>query len=206
MFYDPRENLRPASLRHNPFLTLVAPRPIGWVSTISSQGQANLAPFSYFNGIGTSPPMVMFAPNAQDKANTPKDTFRNISEVPEFVVNVATYELREAVNETSRGYKFGVSEIEKAGLTAMPAVNVRPPRVKEAPAALECEVYQTVELPPGQDGRQGHVVIGRVVGIYISDELIDNGIVNQLGLQQLARLGSSYYSWVDEIFEMRRPK
>ena len=206
MFYDPREDLHPAPLAHNPFNALAAPRPIGWISSVSKQGHVNLAPFSYFNAISADPPMVMFAPNSKDTAKTPKDTFRNISEIPQFVVNLATYELREAVNLSSKSYPFDVNEMEETGLTAVPSENVRPPRVNECPATLECEVYRTVDLLCGRDGRQSHLVIGEVVGIHINDDVIKDGVVDQTALQQLARLGYFNYCWVDQVFQMRRPR
>lgn len=206
MFYDPRENLRPAPLAFNPFNALVAPRPIGWISTMSANGEINLAPYSYFNGVSADPPMVMFAVSPRESSDTPKDTFRNILEVPEFVVNLVSNDLREAMNQTSKTFSFDINEMEQARLTPATCVNVSPPSVAESPAALECQVYQTVELPAGSGGRTGNIVIGRVVGIHINDEVIQDGKVDQYALQQIARLGYMDYSRVERIFEMRRPK
>ncbi len=204
-FYDPRENLHPKPLTHNPFNALVAPRPIGWISSISLSGEVNLAPFSYFNGISSDPPMVMFAPNAKDREGTPKDTLRNIQEVPEFVVNVVSEELAAAMNQTSAALPFGISEMEAAGLPAADSINVSPPRVAAARASLECRVYRTIELPTGLQGRQSHVVLGEVVGVHIDDALIAGGMVDQLALRQVARLGYSHYLSVENIFDMQRP-
>lgn len=205
MFYDPLENLRPAPLTHNPFNALVAPRPIGWISTVSRNGVINLAPFSYFNGVSADPPCVMFAPNARNKESIPKDTYQNILEVPEFVANLATWESREAMNLSSKDFPPEVNEFDEIGLTAVPCEKVRPPRVGEAKVSLECRVTNVVTLPRGGDGRSSHVVIGQVVGIHIDDDVIVDGVVQEARLQPIARLGASNYVVVREVFEMRRP-
>lgn len=205
MFYDPRNDLRPAPLQHNPFNTLVAPRPIGWISTISGSGVANLAPFSYFNGVSADPAMVMFAPHGRTPG-TDKDTWRNLTEVPEFVVNIVSADLKDAMNQSSADYPEEIDEFDAINLAQAPSVKVRPPRLAAAKAALECLVFQTVDLPIGADGRDGHVVIGQVVGIHIDDTLINtDGSVDQLALAQVARLGRSDYLSVERIFGMKRP-
>jgi flavin reductase (DIM6/NTAB) family NADH-FMN oxidoreductase RutF len=205
MFYDPRDNLRPDPLQHNPFNTLIAPRPIGWISTVSGDGIYNLAPFSYFNAISADPPMVMFAPHGKGP-DTSKDTFRNLTEVGEFVVNIVSADLKSAMNQTSGNYPHEIDEFEAVGLQAVPAVNVRPHRVKAAKAALECTVFDTMTLPPAHNGRQNNLVIGEVVGIHLDDNLITpDGGVDQLALAQVARLGRSDYLTVERIFDMRRP-
>jgi len=150
--------------------------------------------------------MVAFAPNSKDLEGRPKDTLRNVLDVPEFVVNLATYELRESVVLTSEVYPHGISEFQEAGLTAAPGVNVSVPRVGESPAALECTVFDTLELPAGPNKRQSVLVVGEVVGIYIEDRVIKDGLVDQLALQQLARLGYFHYSHVTNVFDMQRPK
>ena len=206
MFYDPRHELKPSPLTYNPFNALVAPRPIGWISSMSADGYVNLAPFSYFNAISADPPMVMFASNAKDQQGTPKDTYRNVCEVPEFVVNVVSMELAEKMNQTSAVLPFGTSEMETTGLKTAESVHVRPPRVAAVPAALECIVHESIDLPVGRGGRRGHVVIGQVVGIHIKDELIVDGVVDQVALRQVARLGYLHYLRVEKIFDMRRPQ
>jgi flavin reductase (DIM6/NTAB) family NADH-FMN oxidoreductase RutF len=147
MFYDPRENLRPAPLTHNPFNALVAPRPIGWISTIDTAGIVNLAPFSFFNAFSSDPPLVGFALGSKDGQNTPKDTLYNVREVPEFVANLASYDLREQVNLSSAVLPRESNEFEHVGLTEAPSLSVRPPRIAEARAALECKVWKIIELP-----------------------------------------------------------
>jgi flavin reductase (DIM6/NTAB) family NADH-FMN oxidoreductase RutF len=205
MFYDPRENLRPEPLTHNPFMALVAPRPIGWISTIDSKENVNLAPFSYFAGVSADPPMVIFSPNSKDTDGNPKDTLFNIREVPEFVANVASWELRDKVNQSSKSYPHGVNEFAETGLTEAPSHTIRPPRIAEAKAALECTVHDIIQLPSRPGGRTSHLVIGQVVGIYIDDEVIEGGKVMSSKLQQLSRLGYFEYDVVRKTFEIPRP-
>ena len=205
MFYDPRVALAPPPLRHNPLNTLVAPRPIGWISTISARGEVNLAPFSYFNAVSADPPIVLFAPNSKDDG-AHKDSYRNVLEVPEFVANVVSAPLAKAMNETSAPFPHGIDEFAAVDLERAPSVLVRPPRVAAAHAALECRVIERIALPAGRSGRASHVVIGEVIGIHIDDALINDGRVDQLALAQVARLGHDDYTVVEKIFSMKRPK
>lgn len=204
MFYDPRENLRPAPLTHNPLNALVAPRPIGWISTISAQGECNLAPFSYFNAFSADPPVVGYAPNAK-AAGGAKDSLANVQAVPEFTVSVVSADLAEQMNETSRALAHGVNEYEMAALEASESRLVRPPYVARARAVLECQVFDIVELPAGKDGRGSQLVLGEVIGIYIDDDLIVDGKVDGKALRQVARLGYFDYTVVDNLFELLRP-
>jgi len=205
MFYDPRENLRPAPLTHNPLNALVAPRPIGWISTISAQGECNLAPFSYFNAFSADPPVVGYAPNAK-AAGGAKDSLANVQAVPEFTVSVVSADLAEQMNETSRALAHGVNEYEMAALEAGESRLVRPPYVVRARAVLECQVFDIVELPAGKDGRGSQLVLGEVIGIYIDDDLIVDGKVDGKALRQVARLGYFDYTMVDNLFELLRPE
>jgi flavin reductase (DIM6/NTAB) family NADH-FMN oxidoreductase RutF len=204
MFFDPRENPRPEPLRHNPLNALVAPRPIGWIGSVSAAGEVNLAPFSYFNAVSADPMLVVFAPN-EKPGGGPKDTLSNVRETGEFTASIVSAELARAMNETSRAAPRGVSEFNLAGLTPAASSLVRPPRVAEARAALECRVWDIVALPAAPGGRGSHLVIGSVVGIHIDDELIVDGRVNSLALGQVARLGYFDYGVLDELFEMARP-
>jgi flavin reductase (DIM6/NTAB) family NADH-FMN oxidoreductase RutF len=205
VFYDPRAGQRPTELSHDPFPALVAPRPIAWVSSIGAGGAVNLAPFSHFNIVSVDPPMVMFAPNSKDLAGTPKDTLRNVREVPEFVVSLVSWEQRELMNRTSRVLEYGQSEFAEAGVQPAASVNVRPPRVADSRAALECRVWRIIDLPSGGKGRQCHVVIADVVGIHIAPEVIVDGRVSAARLRQVARLGYFEYLAVQDTFELRRP-
>ena len=204
MHYDPRENLAPAPLSSNPLNALVAPRPIGWITTVDAAGNVNLAPFSYYNAVSADPPVVVFAPNEKDKG-TPKDTLRNVRDVGEFVVNLAHASLKREINESSRLLPHGVSELEHVGLTAVPSRAVRPPRIGECKAALECLVHDIVLLPTRPGGRASHLVIGAVIGIYIADELIVGGRVDTQRLNPLARLGYIEYTAVESTFSLPRP-
>lgn len=204
MYYDPRENLAPPPLSGNPLNALVAPRPIGWISTVDRAGNVNLAPFSYFNAVNSDPPVVVFAPNEKSKG-MPKDTLRNVREVPQFVANLAHASLKIAINESSRVHPHGVNELEMVGLTATPSRAVKPPRIAQCKAALECAVHDIIELPYREGGRRSHLVIGTVIGIYIADEVIEGGRVDARRLNQLARLGYSEYTAVESTFTMPRP-
>ena len=204
MFFATVDGMRPAPLRHNPLNALVSPRPIAWVSTVNAQGVANLAPYSYFNAVSAEPPYVMFAPNAK-VPGLPKDTWANLCEVPEFVVSLVAERAAAAMNATSAPFAPGVDEFAACGVAAAPCRLVRPPRVAEAPAALECRVYRTVALPAGADGRDSHVVIGEVVGIHLDDALIVDGRVDERRLAPLARLGYLNYGTLGSIFALARP-
>lgn len=207
MFYDPREDPRPPPLTHNPLNALVAPRPIGWIATVDAKGRPNLAPFSYFNAFSAEPPIIGFAPNAPPPGagRAQKDTLANLREVGELTVSIVSAELARAMNETSREWPRGTSEFDAAGLTPALARLVRPPRVAEARACLECKVFDIIRLPAGGGDRVSHLVLAMVVGIHIDDALIHDGRVDALALAQVARLGYLDYSIVREVFEMPRP-
>lgn len=205
MFYSIEEGPRACGLKHNPINALVAPRPIGWITTLDLLGRVNLAPFSYFNLVSADPPVVLFAPNEKDSQGVSKDSLRNVRETGEFVVNIVSWELRFAMNMTSSELAHGESEYELAGLTPTPSVLVKPPRVGESPAALECRVYQIVALPHRPGGRRSHAVFGEVVGVHINDAVIDGGIVSTLKIAPMARLGAFEYSGIDRIEVIPRP-
>jgi flavin reductase (DIM6/NTAB) family NADH-FMN oxidoreductase RutF len=179
---------------------LVVPRPIGWISTVSRAGVVNLAPYSFFNVVSGSPPFVMFASKPR------KDSQRNAEETGEFVYNMATYALREAVNASSTEWGPAISEPERIGLEMARCREVKPPRVARSPVALECKYFKTVELVSSDGTRnQSSVVIGEVVGIHIDDAVIVNGHIEVTRMQPLARLGYMDYCAVNELFAMQRP-
>ncbi|MBI4696239.1 MAG: flavin reductase family protein [Gammaproteobacteria bacterium] len=204
MFFETAHGMRPAPLIHNPFNALVCPRPIGWISTVDSSGAHNLAPFSYFNAVSSDPPYVVFAPNSPN-ANRTKDTYRNVNEVPEFVANFVSVADAEAMNASSKDYPHGADEFAACGIAAAPSRLVRPQRVAIAKAALECRVFQIVNLPKTPDGRQNNVVIGEVVGIHVADDVIVDGRVDEALLAPLSRLGYMNYGVLGRIFAMDRP-
>lgn len=198
MIYDAVKNDH--GLRHDPFKALVAPRPIGWISTQATDGALNLAPYSFFNGVSENPHIVMFSSVEM------KDSAANAAETGEFVCNLATWTLREQMNATSAPLKRGESEFARAGLTPEPSRYVTPPRVKESPAALECKLLQVIQ-PKDLAGNtvNRYMIMGQVVGIYIDDAVIHDGMIDDAEIKPIARLGYRDYSVVDELFQMVRP-
>jgi flavin reductase (DIM6/NTAB) family NADH-FMN oxidoreductase RutF len=201
MHYDAIENRH--GLPHDPLKALVTPRPIGWISTVSRAGICNLAPYSFFNAVGEKPGYVVFGSAGI------KDSLKNIAETGEFVCSLATYDLRHHMNMSSASVPHGVDEYPLAGLTAARSQFVKPPRVKESPVALECRHFQTIALPGA--GRYAHsynLVIGQIVGIYIDDRFIKDGIVDTVAMQPIARLGYMDYAVVtpETIFTLARPE
>ena len=203
MFYEPLKEYH--GLAHDPFKSCVVPRPIGWISTISAKGVHNLAPYSQFQNLTFDPPYVMFAANQNTKGHR-KDTVVNTEETGAFVHNMATYDLREAVNKSAQDVPPEVDEFELAGVTKASSKFVEPARVAESPVHFECRYYQTLRLP--FHGLQGTVdiIIGRVIGIHIKDDFItSNGKLDIIKLRPLARLGYFDYTTVDSVFEMVIP-
>jgi flavin reductase (DIM6/NTAB) family NADH-FMN oxidoreductase RutF len=201
MFYD--SNPKAHGLAHDPFKALVAPRPIGWITAVSARGEVNLSPYSFFNAFSDQPNMVAFSSNGR------KDALAFIEETGEFVCNLATFDLREAVNATSAPLARGENEMDHAGLTAAPSRVVRPPRVAEAPAALECKWLKTVPLEPLGGGPAAYyLVIGQVVGVHIDDRFIQNGIVDIAAMRPIMRAGyRDYFVATPETkFTMTRPR
>jgi flavin reductase (DIM6/NTAB) family NADH-FMN oxidoreductase RutF len=203
MFYDPEKNDH--GMPHNPFKSLIVPRPIGWISTVSADGIHNLAPFSQFQIVYSECPYVMIG-CAQNRTGKRKDTVVNIEQTGEFVYNMATYDLRMEMNATAAELPSEVDEFAIAGLTKAPSVRVKPCRVAESPIHLECRYYQTVRLPGYTSTQAVDMIIGKVVMIHIKDEVLDKtGKVDIVRIRPLARLGYQDYSCVDRIFELVRP-
>ncbi|MFM9850397.1 MAG: flavin reductase family protein [Hyphomicrobiaceae bacterium] len=202
MFYDSIENKH--GLKHDPYKALITPRPIGWISTVSKDGVANIAPYSFFNAVGERPHYVVFS------SSDMKDSLRNVEETGEFTFSLATWDLRFKMNTTSASVPHGVDEYPIAGLTAAPSKLVKPPRVKESPAALECRHWKTIELPPAAPHHRGtySVVFGLVVGIHIDDTFVKDGIVDTGAMRPIARLGYMDYAVVtpETIFTINRPE
>ena len=200
MFYEPGKRDR-SILPHDAFKAIVAPRPIGWISSVDAEGRVNLAPYSFFNGVSSNPPIVMFASEGR------KDTVRNVGATGEFVCNLATWELREAMNATSAPLPHGASEMERAGLSPAPCRLVRPPRIAAAACALECRLLRLVALDDVSGKPAGcHSVFGQVIGIHIDDRFIVNGILNTAAMRPIARCGYDDYAVVESLFSMRRPE
>ena len=201
MFYDVRKNDH--GLPHDPFKAIVAPRPIGWISSMSLKGEINLAPYSFFNGLTDHPPTVMFASEGR------KDSVVFAEETKEFVCNLATWDLRDQMNGTSAPFPRGINEMEQTGLAAAPSRMVKPPRVKDSPCALECKWLQTVRLSD-LEGRvtERYVVFGQVVGVYIDDNFIKDGKLDTAAMRPIARAGyHDYFVGTPETrFSLSRPK
>ncbi len=194
VFYEPDQRDRQL-LPHDPFKAFIAPRPIGWISTLGPAGEVNLAPYSYFNAVSDRPPMVMFS------SSGPKDSATFATSGGEFVWNLATYDLREQMNLTSKELPRGESEFEFGGLEMAPSRLVAPPRVAATPVALECRVVQRVEI-----GATNIVTFGEVVGVHVDERHIVDGRVDTAGMRPIARCGyRGDYAVVTELFEMIRP-
>jgi len=203
MEYDATTNQH--GLPHDPFLSCIVPRPIGWITSQDRNGTVNLAPFSFFNGVGVSPPQVMFCTIGEHADGGPKDSVKNVEETGEFVVNVVSWELREQMNLTSAYVERGVNEAELARLEMESSRWVKPPRVKASPIHLECRYLMTLRLPWTNPAASSAVVIGTVVGVHIKDEVLKDGLVDITKVRPVARLGYMEYAVIAEAFTMRRP-
>ncbi len=197
MFYDARTK---APLKHDPVKALVAPRPIGWISTLSREGVANLAPYSFFNLVASGPSIVAFSSAGR------KDSQTNAEQTGEFVCNIASFDQREAVNSSAATLPPEVDEFALTGLGTLPSQLIKPPRVKGAPAHLECVYLQTVPLFSKDGVRNGFdLVLGEVVGVHIDDQFVKEGLVDTAAMRLIARLGYLDYSVTDEVFALKRP-
>ena len=199
MFYETASNAH--GLRHDPYKAIAVPRPIGWISTVGKDGVCNLAPYSFFNAVSEKPHYVVIGSTGL------KDTQRNIAETGEFVCSMATYDLRTHMNVTSAPVAPEVDEFPLGELTAAKSTLVKPPRVKESPAAFECVHWQTLELPNPNGPTNSALIIGRIVGIYIDDRFIKDGLVDTGGMRPIARMGYMDYAVVtpETMFTMTRP-
>jgi flavin reductase (DIM6/NTAB) family NADH-FMN oxidoreductase RutF len=200
----------PRSDLYGILLNSVAPRPIAWVSTLSAAGQANLAPFSFFNAVCVDPPLLAFAPGLRQPKQgdtphgEPKDTLRNIRETKEFVVNIVTYELLQPMNVTSGEYDPTVNEFDLAKVTPFPSRLVHPPRVADSPVSFECRLHQILDFSPAPTSSS--LVIGEVVSIYMADAHIKNGRLDRNSLDLIGRMGGIQYTRTTERIELARPK
>ena len=198
-FYEPSKG---HNLAHDPFKAIVAPRPIGWISSRDSDGRVNLAPYSFFNAVCDRPPMVMFSSAGW------KDTVANIQATGEFVCNLVTRPLAERMNQTSAALPHGVNEFEFANLAAAPSRMVMPPRVAESPAALECKLVQIVQLHRADGSTlDQYLTIGEVVGVHIDRAFLREGMFDLLATHPVQRAGyAADYTEATTGFQMMRPK
>lgn len=200
MYYRP--NIDNHGLPHNPFKAIVSPRPIGWISTLNSDGTANLAPYSFFNGIQDVPPMVMFsASGLKADGTSQKDSLINIKDSKEFCVNIVSDALKDAMNITSEHYPHGVDEFEKAGLEKGKSQIIKAPFVATSPAVMECTLHSIIPLPGN-----GQMVLGTVVCIHIADQHLKDGILDVTSYKPLARLGYKDYTAIADVFSLNRPE
>jgi flavin reductase (DIM6/NTAB) family NADH-FMN oxidoreductase RutF len=197
-FYEPRSG---HGLPHDPFKAIVAPRPIGWLSTIDQEGRVNLAPYSFYNAFCEAPPIVGFSSGGR------KDSQRNIEATGAFVANLVTRKHAEAMNLTSAPFPHGTNEMELAGLAGAPCRLVRPPRVADAPAAPECKLLQVVPLTDLDGKLTGStLILGQVVGVHIDKAFLKDGLFDMTLAHTIARCGyRGDYAEVTSVFEMLRP-
>lgn len=184
-------------------INAINPRPIAWVSTISADGRTNLAPFSFFQGVCASPPTLLFT-GANDRTGRKKDSVLNVEQVPEFVVNIVPYALRDVMNQTSASLPHGESEFEKFGIAAAASTLVKPPRVADAPVAFECKLDRIVRV--GEGPLAGNVVFGTILLAHVSEAVITAGAIDPRKLDTIGRMGGDYYTRsATDLFTIKRP-
>ncbi len=187
-------------------LGAIGPRPIAFASTVSADGKPNLAPFSFFNGFGANPPILVFSPSRRGRDNTTKHTYDNIKQVPEVVINVVTYNMVQQTSLASSDFPEGVSEFKKVGFTEEASDIVKPARVKESPVQMECKVLQVIET--GHEGAAGNLVICEIVKIHIDPDILDEfGKIDPHKIDLVGRMGGDYYCRAsgNAIFEIEKP-
>ena len=201
MFYETSKNNH--GLKYNPFKSCIIPRPIAWITTLTKEGTDNCAPYSFFNAGSDRPHYVMFVSSGR------KDSINNVEITGEFTCSLSTWDTRDGMNISSATVPGDADEFEISGLETSPSNFVAPPRVKAAPAALECKFWKTLQMPDVEAGSDhGHFVIfGQVVGIYINDAHIKNGMVDTGAMRPIARMGYMDYAVVDPdtVFTLNRP-
>lgn len=201
---DPKELNIPTL--HGHLLGAVGPRPIAFASTVDEEGNANLAPFSFFNVFSANPPIMIFSPARSGRTNTTKDTYNNVKKVPEVVINVVNYDIVEKMSLASSPFDSNVDEFVKSGLTPVASDIVKPFRVKESPVQFECKVNDVVEL--GDQGGAGNLVICEVVRIHIDERVLnEDGKIDQKKIDLVSRMGGNWYCRADQnsMFEIVKP-
>lgn len=191
---------------HQLLLGSIGPRPIAFASTMNAAGQANLAPFSFFNVFSANPPILIFSPARSGRTNETKDTYKNVKELPEVVINVVNFDIVHQMSLASSPYSPEISEFEKAGLTALPSETIRPFRVAEAPVQFECRVNEVKEL--GFEGGAGNLIICEVLRMHVREDLIDEkGLIDQHKIDLVSRMGGDWYVRANEhsMFEIKKP-
>ena len=200
MFYEPKKG---SPLKIDPFKSLVFPRPIGWISSISKNGIANLAPYSYFNAVADEPPQVMFCSNGSSTHGKYKDTLSNILTTKEFVINFATATSRNQMNISSRDFKPDEDEFILSNLKKKKSRLVKTPSVKDSPVNLECKLVKTIKLKSNSK-KISTMIIGEVIGIFINNKFIKNNRVDSVAMRYIARMGYSEYTTISSKFNLKR--
>ena len=188
---------------HKILLSSIAPRPIAFASTIDAKGSVNLSPFSYFNVFSSNPPILIFSPSRRVRDNTTKHTLENAKETKEVVINIVNHSIVEQMSKSSSEYDKGVNEFIETGLTQVPSLKVKPPRVLESPISFECNVNNIVSL--GDSGGAGQLIIAKVVQIHINKDYLDSeGNIDSEKLDLVARMGGDWYTRVnkDSMFNL----
>lgn len=191
---------------HQLLLGSIGPRPIAFASTMNAAGQANLAPFSFFNVFSANPPILIFSPARSGRTNETKDTYKNVKELPEVVINVVNFDMVHQMSLASSPYSPEISEFEKSGLTPIPSETIRPFRVAEAPVQFECRVNEVKEL--GHEGGAGNLIICEVLRMHVREDLLDEkGLIDQHKIDLVSRMGGDWYCRADEnsMFEIKKP-
>ncbi|ASS49468.1 MAG: flavin reductase [Candidatus Fluviicola riflensis] len=202
--YDPKE--LPIPKLHQYLLGAIGPRPIAFASTIDENGNNNLSPFSFFNVFSAAPPILIFSPARNGRTNTTKDTYNNVKQIPEVVINIVNHDILHQMSLSSSPYPPEVDEFVKAGFTPVASETIRPMRVLESPVQFECKVNQVIEL--GDQGGAGNLVICEVTKIHISEAVLDeNGMIDQKKINLVARMGGNWYCHANEasMFEVTKP-
>ena len=200
MFYEPKKG---SPFKIDPFKSLIFPRPIGWISSISKNGIANLAPYSYFNAVADDPPQVMFCSNGSSTHGKYKDSLSNILTTKEFVVNFATSTSRNQMNISSRDFKPDEDEFILSNLRKKKSRLVKAPSVKDSPVNLECKLVKTIKLK-SDSKKISTMIIGEVIGIFINNKFIKNNRVDSLAMRYIARMGYSEYTTISSKFNLKR--
>ncbi|NQW10266.1 MAG: flavin reductase family protein [Alphaproteobacteria bacterium] len=203
IFYEPGTH-KQHGFKHDPFKAFVTPRPIGWIGSIDADGRTNLAPYSFFNAMASNPPQVVFGSGSHADGSK-KDSQRNVEDMGEFTVNIVAHALREQMNETSAALPHGDSEFDAAGIEGAPSKLIKPLRVAAAPVAFECVYLRTIELEHWSPPHRNFMVLGKVIGIHVSEDVVVDGLADVTKWSPVSRLGYFDYSTVDNVFEMFRP-
>ncbi|MBZ0279478.1 MAG: flavin reductase family protein [Anaerolineae bacterium] len=200
-------DIKPSDLPHKEMYKLmigsIVPRPIAWVSTINAEGQPNLAPFSFFTAVCSSPPTILFCPGIRDADAAHKDTLYNVQATGEFVVNIVSEPLAEAMNITATELPAEINEFERAQVTAVPSLTVRPPRVAESLIHYECKLNQIITISDQPGG--GNIVIGTVLHLHIDDSVyLEGNKIDLHKLEAIGRLAGPSYCRVNDFFDIHR--